>query len=92
MPLASTATKVTSAMPIISAAAVEAVRPGFRTEFPRASLPAAPPIARAGRPTTAASGRTRCDEIMATPTKRRSTPPAMESSREPVSRSSLNIE
>jgi hypothetical protein len=33
IPFASTATKVTSAMPIMRAAAVEAVRPGFRREF-----------------------------------------------------------
>jgi len=79
-------------MPIMSAAAVDAVRPGFRTEFPRASFPAAPPIALAGRPTIAASGRTRRDEIMATPMNSKITPPAMESNREAVSRSSLNIE
>ena len=32
----------------MSAAAVEAVRPGFRVEFPFASLPAAPPTTVAG--------------------------------------------
>ena len=42
------ATKVTSASPIISAAAVEAVRLGFRVAFSRASAPAGPPTLRAG--------------------------------------------
>jgi hypothetical protein len=79
-------------MPIMRAAAVAAVRPVLRTEFPRASLPAAPPSCRAGQPTTAAIGRTRRDETIATPTKRRSTPPAIERRRSPVASSSLNIE
>jgi hypothetical protein len=91
IPLARTATKVTSAIPIMRAAAVAAVRPGLRTEFPRASLPAAPPICRAGQPTTAAIGVTSLDEIIATPTKRRITPPAIASSRSAVPRSSLNM-
>ena len=43
IPAESTAMKVTSARPIISAAAVDAVRPGLRSELPRASEPAAPP-------------------------------------------------
>ena len=38
-PLTNTATKTTSATPIISAAAVIAVRPGFRMAFSRASRP-----------------------------------------------------
>ena len=59
--------KATSAIPIMSAAAVAAVRPGLRTEFPLASLPAAPPIRRAGRPTSAAMGRTSRDESIAMP-------------------------
>ncbi|NUT54958.1 MAG: hypothetical protein HOQ03_03100, partial [Thermoleophilia bacterium] len=50
-PLPKTATKETSVSPIISAAAVEAVRPGLRTAFSRASRPAAPPRPAAGRPT-----------------------------------------
>ena len=37
MPFASVPTKVTSASPIISAAAVAAVRPGLRREFSRAT-------------------------------------------------------
>ena len=43
---------VTSASPIISAAAVDAVRLGFRIEFDRASEPATPPMLVAGRPRT----------------------------------------
>jgi hypothetical protein len=63
----------------------------LRTEFPRASLPAAPPIRRAGQPRTAARGLTSRDEIIATPVKSASTPPAIERSRLDVPRSSLNI-
>ena len=62
MPCPRTATNVTSASPIMSAAAVTAVRPGLRTAFSRASRPAAPPSRRAGQPTTAASGLTRRDD------------------------------
>ena len=81
IPFASVATKATSAIPIISAAAVAAVRPGLRTEFPRASVPAAPPIrARAARRPRRAAARAR-DEIIATPTNSSSTPPAIERSR-----------
>src|SRR3954451_2813592 len=68
------ATKVTSARPIISAAAVDAVRPGLRTEFWAASRPADPPRLRAGRPTTVASGRTRWLETIATPRNRSRVP------------------
>ena len=92
IPFASVATKATSATPIISAAAVAAVRPGLRTEFRRASAPGAPPIQRAGSPTTEAIGRTSLDEIIATPTNSSSTPPAMESRRCAVPTSSANIE
>ena len=49
---------VTSVSPIISAAAVEAVRPGLRTALAPASSPATPPTRRAGQPTTRASGFT----------------------------------
>ena len=48
-PLPKTATKETSVRPIISAAAVEAVRPGFRTAFSCASRPAAPPSRATGQ-------------------------------------------
>ena len=44
------ATIVTSARPIISAAAVDAVRAGFRIAFSRASAPDAPPKRANGRP------------------------------------------
>ena len=59
MPAARTATSVTSARPIISAAAVDAVRCGLRPALSRASTPAAPPI-RGARP--AEPGRQRPDE------------------------------
>ena len=58
MPEPSTATTVTSVSPIISAAAVDAVRPGLRTALAPASSPATPPARRAGQPTTRASGLT----------------------------------
>ena len=45
-PAASTATSVTSARPIISAAAVEAVRCGLRRALSRARRPATPPSSR----------------------------------------------
>ena len=50
MPAPSTATTVTSVSPIISAAAVDAVRPGLRTALAPASSPATPPARRAGQP------------------------------------------
>ena len=63
----SVATIVTSARPIISAAAVDAVRAGFRIAFWRASCPETPMRAN-GRPSTEASGRASFDAISATPT------------------------
>src|ERR1700704_5117839 len=69
------ATTVTSASPIISAAAVEAVRPGLRRDLSRAIRPGAPPKRAAGRPTTAASGLTSRGASIAMPTKNASTPP-----------------
>ena len=81
----------TSAIPIISAAAVEAVLPGLRREFPLASRPATPPTLRAGNPTIEASGRTSREESIATPRKSRRTPPAIESSRSLVPSASENI-
>ncbi len=80
IPAASVATSVTSASPIISAAAVEAVRCGFRRALSRASRPAAPPICVAGHPSAAASGRTSRAEKSATPTKIRSAPTPIQSS------------
>src|SRR5919204_258085 len=49
-PLPSVATKVISARPIISAAAVFAVRPGLRVEFSLASFPGVLPARGAERP------------------------------------------
>ena len=69
MPAPSTATTVTRVSPIISAAAVEAVRLGLRTEFALASSPATPPLRRAGQPTRRVSGSTMCGAANATPTK-----------------------
>ena len=68
MPAASVATSVTSARPIISAAAVDAVRCGLRRALSRASGPAAPPICVAGQPRNPASGR---DERRARASRRR---------------------
>ena len=66
-PAPSTATTVTSVSPTISAAAVDAVRLGLRTEFELARSPAIPPLRRAGAPTSRASGFTRCGAASATP-------------------------
>ena len=70
MPAPRTATTVTSVSPIISAAAVEAVRLGLRTELALASSPAMPPLRRAGKPTRRVSGVTMCGAAKATPTNR----------------------
>src|SRR3954467_733988 len=69
-PAPSTATTVTSVSPTISAAAVDAVRLGLRTEFELARSPAIPPLRRAGAPTSRASGFTRCGAASATPRNR----------------------
>ena len=80
IPAASVATSVTSASPIISAAAVEAVRCGFRRALSRASFPAAPPIRAAGAAEDASpSGRTSRAEKSATPMKIRSAPTPIQS-------------
>ena len=76
MPAPSTATTVTRVSPIISAAAVEAVRLGLRTEFALASSPATPPLRRAGKPTRRVSGLTMCGAAKATPTKSAQDPDA----------------
>src|SRR5919108_5113184 len=62
-------TNVTSATPTISAAAVTAVRPGWRIVFSRARRPVMPRVRSNGRPTTDASGRTRYGLTSATPRK-----------------------
>src|SRR5215218_8492385 len=74
MPAASTATSVTSARPIISAAAVDAVRCGLRRAFSRASVPATPPNRDEGQPSHAASGVTSRSASKATPRKIRNAP------------------
>src|SRR4029453_9044348 len=78
------AMKVTRAKPIISADAVDAVLAGFLVALSRARIPGAPPIVRAGAPSTAASGRTTRAAFIETPKKRRSTPRPRASSRGPV--------
>jgi hypothetical protein len=75
------ATKVTSAMPIIRAAAVAAVLPGWRIAFSRASRPAAPAMRSAGHPTTEASGGTNRDADIETPRNSTSVPTPIEASR-----------
>ena len=79
---------VTSAIPIISAAAVAAVRPGLRCAFRSASLPALPPMRRAGMPTARTSGRTSRDDSIATPTNSARTPTPSSAKRSPVAMSS----
>ena len=74
-PAPSTATTVTSVSPIISAAAVEAVRPGFRTALALASSPDTPPVRRPGQPISRASGFTSDGAASATPMNRPITPP-----------------
>ncbi len=71
-----TATNVISAIPIISAAAVEAVREGFRVALSRARSPATPPSFVPGQPSTNASGRTVRLAFRATPRKTISVPRA----------------
>ncbi len=90
-PCASTATKAISASPIIRAAAVLAVRPGFRRAFSRASLPAAPPTLAAGQPRTPASGFTSRADTSATPKKSTRQPSPSASSRVTMPRSLTNI-
>ena len=90
IPAASTDTSVTSASPIISADAVDAVRCGFRRELSRARKPATPPIFVAGQPSAPASGGTRRIESSATPKKTSSAPPSMKRSTCVVPRSGAN--
>ena len=67
VPAAKIVTNVTRARPIISAAAVTAVRPGLRMAFSRARRPVSPVSRSSGRPTTEASGRTSWEDSMPTP-------------------------
>ncbi len=55
---AMTATAAIRATPIISAAAVDAVRRGLRMAFSRASRPGTPRSRASGRPIAPATGRT----------------------------------
>ena len=79
-PLANTVTKTTSASPIISAAEVTAVRPGWRVEFSRASRPTSLVERSIGHATSFAAGRTKRGEIIAMPRIRTTAPPAAPSS------------
>src|SRR3954454_6375890 len=74
-PAAKIDTNVTSATPTISAAAVTAVRPGWRIVFSRARRPVMPRVLSNGRPMTEASGRTRYGLTSATPRNVASAPP-----------------
>ena len=75
---------MTSASPIISADAVEAVRAGLRDELPSASSPAAPPIFVAGHPRTFTSGGTSLGANIEKPMNSVTAPRPSESSRIPV--------
>ena len=94
-PAAKTATNETSASPIISAAAVAAVRPGLRIAFSRASRPGTPRRRSSGRPTTEASGVTSRGLSRVTPMKTAAAPTptqASPGSSAPNSPSSISAE
>jgi hypothetical protein len=67
--------KATSPTPIISAAAVEAVRLGLRMAFSRASTPAMPRSLAMGQPITRATGRAITGPSTATPRNVNTAPP-----------------
>src|SRR3954454_6773850 len=73
-PAAKIVTPETRASPIISAAAVEAVREVLRVAFSRASCPVTPRRLSIGRPTSDAIGRTSRDENIAVPMNTKITP------------------
>ena len=75
MPAANTVTKTTTARPIISAAAVVAVRPGLRTAFSRASRPVRPRRRSSGQPASEASGLTSRELNSDTPNSVAAAPP-----------------
>ena len=84
-PAARTATSVTSASPIISADAVEAVRAGLRIAFPRASRPAtAADLRRRAIRAPRASGGTSVLASIATPTNKPAAPRPIASRRVPA--------
>ena len=74
---------MTSASPIISADAVEAVRAGLRAELPSASSPAEPPIFVAGQPSTRTSGGTSFGANIEKPMNSATAPMPSASSRSP---------
>ena len=78
--MANTVTKTTSASPIISAAEVTAVRPGWRVEFSRASRPTSFVRRSIGAAMMRAAGPTKRGEIIAMPRIRITAPPAAPSS------------
>ena len=80
-PPARTVTNVTSARPIISAAAVTAVRLGLRSAFSRASRPATPRSRSSGQPTAPAIGGTSRGLSSATAMKTRIAPSAEQAER-----------
>ena len=68
-------------IPIISAAAVDAVRPGLRLTLKVASWPAVPPARANGAPITATTGRTSREKIAASATNRSRKPTTSATSR-----------
>ena len=74
IPAAKTVTKATTARPIISAAAVTAVRAGLRCVFSRARRPMRRRISSSGRPASEASGRTRRGLKSETPSRTATAP------------------
>ena len=91
MPAPSTAENATSAIPIMSAAAVAAVRPGLRIALRRASPPAAPAIRWPGRPSTDARRGTSRGEISATAMNSSSEPGASSARRPSASMPGANM-
>ena len=75
MPAAKTVTNTTIATPIISAAAVTAVRPGLRIAFSRARRPVMPRRRSIGLPATDASGFTSRGENSETANSTSAAPP-----------------
>ena len=72
---ANTAAALTSATPIISAAAVADVRRGARPAFSRARMPGAPSTLATGQPIALVTGLATVDETLATPRNSSSAPP-----------------
>ena len=91
IPAPSTAENATSAIPIMSAAAVAAVRPGLRIALRRASSPAVPAIRWPGRPSADASRGTSRGEISATPMNSSSEPGANSARRPSASMPGANM-